>query len=341
MKAVVVHSPGVVGVGEIPEPVTGPYDVLCKTLAVSFCSGTDIHIIDNHPYFKVAYPTVLGHEGIGEVIACGPKVRYFSVGHRITRVTNRLPADCGYQLHFGAFAEWTIATDWQAMRDDGLEEALWKPYTIHRVLPPDMNPVHATLLITWRETHNFLSRINPGKRDTVLIIGSGANALAFADHAKESGAKTFVIGSPRRDKLFRAADIQGYIPYHEPEYAGLLKQHGCDAVNVIIDTIGTSENVNMVLPMLEDGGKIGVYGLDSILDYALNTSRIKGDFSYYNGEYYDEGVSHDQIMNRIKAGSLNPGHYICPESIFGLSQINEALQALRTRRFLKIVLQFG
>ena len=71
-------------------------------------------------------------------------------------------------------------------------------------------------------------------------------------------------------------------------------------VDIIVDAVGKSKTLNHVLPLLKKSGKIGVYGLDEHLDYKIDTSIAKGDFTYYNGEIYDEGSVHDEIINFIQ-----------------------------------------
>ncbi|MEK7165132.1 MAG: alcohol dehydrogenase catalytic domain-containing protein, partial [Patescibacteria group bacterium] len=179
MKAVVAQSPGVVAVQDVPEPRMGEYDALCAVLASAVCSGTDKNIVHNHPYHKARYPLVLGHEGVGRVIALGPKVRNLKIGDMVTRVINDIP---GFHAQYGALAERALVRDWQAMKEDNVDG--WQRHTIHRVLPEGFDPIDATLIITWRETFAYFSRMKPKARERLLIIGSGANALAFANHGK-------------------------------------------------------------------------------------------------------------------------------------------------------------
>ena len=45
MLAAMVTAPGRVELREVPRPKLGPYDALTRTLACSFCRGTDTHLI--------------------------------------------------------------------------------------------------------------------------------------------------------------------------------------------------------------------------------------------------------------------------------------------------------
>ncbi len=340
MKAAVLQAPEQIFIEDVPDPVIGPYDALCQTLASAICSGTDNHIVRDHPYFRVSFPAIIGHEGIGKVISCGEKVKNIKKGDLVTRVFNRLPDDCGYSLQYGAFAELSIVVDWQAMRDKKVKKHEWDEFRVHRVLPKKFDPVESTMIITWRETLSFLNRMEAEKGAVLLIIGSGTTALSFANHARNIGIKTAVIGSQTRAKKFYGMGVKMVISYQEKDFIGPLKEIGYERFDIIIDTIGDSEYLNLVTPLLKDRGKIGLYGLDSFLDYSIDVTRAPGDFNYYNGEYYDEASAHDEVVKYIKNKKLNAWDYLSKDHIYPLEKIEEALEAGFSRKALKSVISF-
>ena len=79
MKAFVVHEDGRCAIEEIPTPSYGEYEALVTMISCGVCNGTDMKII--HKKFKGIdkYPAVLGHEGVGEVVALGAKVRHLKM----------------------------------------------------------------------------------------------------------------------------------------------------------------------------------------------------------------------------------------------------------------------
>jgi L-iditol 2-dehydrogenase len=326
MKAAVVLAPHKIVVQDVPEPVTGAYDCLCETLAVGICSGTDNNIVAGHPYHRVIFPAILGHEGVGRVAKCGSKVRHLGLGDVVTRPFNHLPSDSGFSLKFGAFAERTVVTDYRAMQEDGLPEHVWKPFTVHRVLPKDVDPLSATMLITWRETFSFLARMQLTSGERLLIIGSGANALSFADHAQNLGVQTTVIGSLVRKDAFEKKGAH-FFEYTKPQ------PYEPQTFDSVIDTIGRSELLTPLLSALNVHAKIGVYGLDDFLNYKIT----KGEFQVFSGEEYDEGSAHDAVMTFVKAKKLNAWDYLSKEHVYPLEKINEAVAASRERKVFKSV----
>jgi len=340
MKAAILQSPGVLEVRHVAEPVLGEYDALCATLCASVCNGTDHHAIQGDAFFKIPFPTILGHEGIGRVLETGTRVRNFQVGDLVTRIVNRLPPESGINAKdsWGSFAERGIVTDWQAMRDDGVAENVWRPHMIHQTLPPDADPLKNTMVITWRETLSFFNRFQARPDDSLLILGSGANALAFVEHARLAGLAITVCGSPARADLFRTAGARRFFSYRDDSLINAVKVAG--PFDIILDAVGKSAAANACLPAFKPQGKIGVYGLDAILDYRLDQTLVPNGFTYFDGTEYEEGTAHEAVLERIRKNQLDPGLYFSPEHVYPLERIHDALAASRERKVLKSVIDF-
>ena len=84
MKTLVVERDGRITVHEVNKPRYNEYQALVKTIACGMC-GTDIKLI--HRTFKgfpeSVYPIMLGHEGVGEVVEAGSKVKGLKVGDKV------------------------------------------------------------------------------------------------------------------------------------------------------------------------------------------------------------------------------------------------------------------
>jgi threonine dehydrogenase-like Zn-dependent dehydrogenase len=92
MKAVVWHAVGDIRLEDVPEPkVQAPTDAIVKITTSAMC-GTDLHLIrGTMPGMREG--TIIGHEGVGEVVETGSAVRNFSTGDRVV-----IPStiSCGY-----------------------------------------------------------------------------------------------------------------------------------------------------------------------------------------------------------------------------------------------------
>ena len=82
MKAVVVPEvKGAWVLQDRPRPMVGPGQVLVKVHACGIC-GTDLWLAHGTLKFR-DFPLVLGHEGVGEVVAVGEGVTERRVGDRV------------------------------------------------------------------------------------------------------------------------------------------------------------------------------------------------------------------------------------------------------------------
>ena len=82
MRAVVVAEPdGEWRLENRSRPDVGPNDVLVRVRACAIC-GTDLWLAQNKLSFR-PFPLVLGHEGVGEVVAVGDAVTKRKVGDRV------------------------------------------------------------------------------------------------------------------------------------------------------------------------------------------------------------------------------------------------------------------
>jgi threonine dehydrogenase-like Zn-dependent dehydrogenase len=91
MKAVAVTSRGKIEIVEMAMPHREEYECLVRMRASAICSSTDLKIIDDDIGEKpVPYPVILGHEGVGEIVEVGPRVRNLKVGDVVLNPSSRI-----------------------------------------------------------------------------------------------------------------------------------------------------------------------------------------------------------------------------------------------------------
>jgi D-arabinose 1-dehydrogenase-like Zn-dependent alcohol dehydrogenase len=340
MKAAIVEQPHELVVRDIPEPqLQGDYDARCEMLYGAVCTGTDQHLIEDKFPWPVQYPTVLGHESIGRVVEVGSKVRHLKVGDVVTRVGT--PSNCDLNVNWGGFVEQGIARDHQAMSEDGVPRAEWDSYRINQVVPPDIDPASATMMITWRETLSYITRLGIAPGSRVLVLGSGGNGNAFVVHAANLGAHSVAItGNANREVMARAVGATHFYDYAAPDLLERLQRDHSEGFDVIIDAVGKAGQMNAMLPLLKPGGTIGIYGLDDFESLAVNPLNARGTFTFYNGGY-DEAETHHQVIDFMRIGKLNAAHWLNLEQPFALDNIHEAFDALRTRQLVKALVKLS
>jgi len=337
VRAAIVEQPGKLVVRDIPRPQVGEYDVLCELLYGATCSGTDLHLIHGRFPNPVRYPTILGHESIGRVVEVGPKVRNFSVGDLVTRVGAPPTEELG--VSWGGFAEYGIARDHWAAKEDGRPRQEWRSFRVNQRLPEGTDARAATMVITWRETLSYLTRMGFGAGASLLVIGSGGNGLAFARHAINLGASIVgMVGNAERERLGRAAGARHYFDY---KCHNLLDQIGAacpEGFDFIIDAVGRSGALDAALPALKPEGTIGIYGIDDYGRCYLNPSRARGTFTYAN-RGYDEEETHQQVVAYMQQGALDARLWLDLDHPFPLDRIAEAFAAVQERKLVKALVR--
>lgn len=159
--------------------------------------GTDTKIL--HGSFKnidpAEYPCLLGHEGVGEVVEVGKNVTGSEVGDKILLPFIENPPE-GYSSYWGAFSEYAVCGDWKAMANNGQgpgSDAFGEFYYTQSKLPRDIDPIDATMIITFREVLSAAKKFGFGPGKSVAIFGAGPVGLSFVKFAKILGMAPIIL----------------------------------------------------------------------------------------------------------------------------------------------------
>lgn len=342
MKAAVVTKEGKLEVWDVPMPKVGPYDVLCEMCYGATCAGTDIHLMDGlHPN-PVKFPTILGHESVGRVVEVGPKVRNFRPGDLVSRVGAPAGLLPELNVNWGGFSQYGIARDHWEMRIDGVDQSQWDRYRVNQIIDPGIDEKTAPMLITWRETLSYTNRIGVQAGKIVLLIGSGANALAFVAHCCNLGAKVIVVGSSSREQNFRIFPVCGYVNYRGEhlleEVRNLMQQLQISGFDFILDGVGGADVANVALPLLKKDGSFCNYGWNGRRNYVLNPFNAAHSFRVYS-DGYDEEESNAQTQAMVLEGKLFAEPWYDMANPVPLSQIDRAYDSLRRHEALKYLIE--
>jgi len=228
-------------VEELPDPVAGPGEVVCRVLACGVC-GSDV----SETYVSRKLPAVLGHEVVGEVLQTGEGVRHVAVGDRVV-VHHHAPCGAcrrclrGHEtlcerfrstaIHPGGFAERIL-----------VEAAL-----VAELLPlGELDPVAATFVEPLGCVDRALDRAGLAAGDSLLVVGAGSNGLlaVAAAHARAVGAVW--VREPRADRR-RLAEAWGAAP------------HADEPVDVALVTTADREAIAGAAAALGPGGTLCLY----------------------------------------------------------------------------------
>ena len=345
-RAIVVTARDELGFRDLPCPEPGPYEAVVRVLACGICSGTDSHLLDGSFPSLPPYPFVLGHEGIGEVVECGPEVRNFATGDLVLRPTlvrPREPID-GVHSAFGGMATWGLVADAAAIAEDTPpgERSTLPPFAAtQQVVPPGFDPHHSGIFITFKETLGALLDVVREPNPSVLVIGSGVVGLCFTRAARLTGCSPVVTLGRRAEPLETALKLGADAVINTSEHdadaraSQLTDGRGFDYV---IEAVGDNDLINLSLRLVAKGGCVGLYG-------ALPTQELKLEWVRNGRNWWikypntREAEVHEAALAYWKHGLAGVEELVTHRMRF--EEIEEALRLIRKREAYKISLDFS
>jgi threonine dehydrogenase-like Zn-dependent dehydrogenase len=203
MKGLVTDGSGNLWLeNNIPIPELGPYDSLAKNIACGICNGTDLKLVEGNVRYFSTYPAVIGHEAVGKVVMTGSKVKNFKEGDLVLRSGATSSFSTLHSL-WGGFAEYGVVTDFKAMIENGVE--ITNPAAItQQIVPTDINPVLAVMMITLKEVQSAIERLGFEKGMNVAIAGCGPVGLSMVRLLRLAGAGKIIVSGHHNDRIEKA-----------------------------------------------------------------------------------------------------------------------------------------
>lgn len=338
MKAIAVIGPGDVRLVEnVPKPVPGDYEALIKVYACGFCSGTDSQIIGGTLETGFGgFPTVLGHEGAGEVVAIGKKVRNIKIGERYIHPNLHPDVGNGYTKTHGSMAEFGLVCDREAMREDGFEEEQI-PFPKQHKFPDSIDYVDAGVLLSLAECHSAAINFGAAPGSEILIYGAGPMGIALAMFCKLQGADRVVQIDSVPDRLAEAkriAKVDQVINFAEENVDEVLQGEKFD---LVMDAVGFSSILYEGSGRLKPGGKVCSLGVLKKDDRTIDTSRLQCNTSLHMLNFpYGEYAIMNETIALIENGKVNPKDFY--SHVLPYEQIDQVLQLVREKKALKVIL---
>lgn len=247
MRAIVIDQPGgpeVLRIGEVPDPVAGPGELLVRVRATAL-NRLDLMQRQGRYPLPPGAPETLGVEMAGEVVGWGDGVQGWSQGDRV----------CALLLG-GGYAELVAVPAGMAIRI---------PATLSFEQAAALPEVFLTAYLN-------LFDLGGLRADDYALIHAGASGVGTAaiQLAREAGAQAIVtVGSAEKAARCRALGAVAALNYHEgPFEPGVLEASGGRGVDVIVDSIGApywEQNLNclvtggrLIILAMQGGGTLEV-----------------------------------------------------------------------------------
>lgn len=313
MRALVVASPGHVGLEDIEPPHVGPDEVLVQPLACGMC-GTDLEIIDGSiDLAYVRYPLVLGHEWVGRLVNEGGRDGDLVV------VEGIIP--CGHcrECLIGATNRCETYDEIGFTRPGAIADFISVPQELVHHLDPSVSLLDAAMVEPMAVVWRALARTDIRPNASCLVIGDGTVALLCAhllQRFEPSHVTVLGLRPSQRDLALQAGADEFVTEAPQRQY------------DVVIEAAGHVDAVRTALSSIARGGSITLLGLPphgsqvTIVpdDFVNNDVTLQGSFSYTR-EAWAEVVAH------LNSGALTPSFLIT--HTFVIDDYLEALETLR------------
>lgn len=337
MKTLVVEKDGSLSVKEVSRPEYNECQALVKTLSCGICNGTDAKLI--HQKFKgygpERYPLMLGHEAVGRVVEVGEKVTSYKVGD-VVLLPFVDPQD-GLDSGWGAYGEYGVVCDaaaWDESKYGPTPECAFG----QSIIPPEIDPVDAAMIITLREVLSSIKRFGIGANDSIVVFGCGPVGLTFIKFMSLLGVHPIIAMDivPEKLEVARKMGATHVFNSGDPSYRDAIRNICPDGVKYVLDAVGVSAIINMAMPLLCDQGKICCYGISPNLSAEIDWSEAPYNWQLQFQQFpskVEEGLAHNQIMNWLKAGVIDLKDYI--SDYFDFADILAAFDKLEKRQISK------
>ncbi|WP_340557053.1 L-threonine 3-dehydrogenase [Streptomyces sp. GSL17-111] len=340
MKALVKHraEPGL-WLMDVPEPETGPGDVLIRVLRTGIC-GTDLHIRswDGWARRAVATPRVLGHEFVGEVVSVGADVRDVAVGDLVSGEGHLVCGTCRNCLA-GRRHVCRATVGLGVGRDGAFAEYVALPASnvwVHRtrvdldvaaIFDPFGNAVHTALTF-------------PVVGEDVLITGAGPIGVMATAVARHAGARNVVVtdvSGPRLD-LARKAGATLTVNVAHTGIGEAQRELGLrEGFDVGMEMSGRPEALRDMVANMTHGGRIAMLGLPAE-EFAVDWSRIVTSMITIKGIYGREMFETWYAMTVLLEGGLDLSPVITGS--YSYRDFEAAFDEAATARSGKIILDW-
>jgi alcohol dehydrogenase len=292
-------------VKDVPQPKPGPNQVLVKMHASGICY-TDVHETLGH--IPGAFPRILGHEPVGEIVAVAPDVTTRKAGDRVGVAW--IQDTCGR-------CEWCQRgrkNFCPNQKDTGVDlqgghaEYMLMYANGTFLIPENVSyeqaaPIFCAGYTVW----SGLRWANPKPHERVAVLGIGGLGHLALQYAKAAGFETIAISrSPDKDKMIRELGADEIVRSGKE----LADAGGAD---IVLSTSNSTKAMVDTIQGLRPDGRLVTMGADaeplsiSLMD--LITKRIQVIGSQQNGpEYLYEAldfVAKGKVKTIIETYSLS------------------------------------
>ncbi len=332
MKACVLEKIGGLTYGDVAKPSPKTGEVLLQVKACGICSSDVDRVFRSGTYH---YPTILGHEFSGEIVALGEDCDPELLGKRAV-VFPLLPCFACPSCEEEAFARCENYRYFGSRNDGGFAEFLAVPLWNLLVFADSLSYEVASLCEPASVARHALKKAGSCEGKSVAIVGNGTIGLLSGMWAKLEGAsQVFLLGRSKKKVDFgKELGFAQSISTENPEFLDyLLEETQGQGADIVLEMVGSGEAVSQSILACKKGGTLVLtgnpqgemsLGRQEYWQILRKELTVKGS---WNSSYYCLGNDWQAVITAMEQGILNPEPLITHK--FSLKEWENAFQVLQ------------
>ncbi len=318
--------------GQVPDPTPGPDQVVARVDTVGVC-GTDVHITQG--LFPYTPPTILGHEGSGEIVAVGEGVPASRIGERVAM---DITSHCGVCENCRT---WNLSRCMNSVSSSGYfaEFAVLPSQSAHRI-PDGMTLETAALTEPASCCLSGVGRLAIPDNAVAVVIGGGVMGLFTLAFLKSHGVETAVMSEPVQSRREVAKDL-GADVLHDPadgDISELVKDlTGGRGAHIAAEAVGKPALVAKCAEIVRELGDVMMIGVCpqgsalpvDLFNFHYKEIRLQGAFG--RGNVFADTP---EAISKLNLGSVISGRY-------SLEEVPQAIKDSGDGKGIKFVVKPG
>ena len=343
MKAAIFNGPGLIEVGDRPDPrVEKPTDAVVRVIMACVC-GSDLWYYRGETQHAVGS---IGHEFIGVVEDVGAEVSSVAVGDLVVAPFIFSDMSCTHCRHGSTISCAAGGSFGNGTFDGGQGEAVRVPLagsTLVKV--PGSGHSDATLksVLTLSDVmstgHHAAVSAGVKRGDTVAVVGDGAVGLSAMLAAKRLGAERIIALSRHADRQriareFGATDIVD--SRGEEANQTVLDLTAGIGVDAAMECVGTQQAIDTAAAIARPGSTIGIVGVPH--------GTVPFNATFFRNIAWRGGpaparIYIPELLDDVLGNRINPGLVLDFET--DLDGVAKGYQAMDDRTAIKSLVRVG
>jgi D-arabinose 1-dehydrogenase-like Zn-dependent alcohol dehydrogenase len=293
---------------EVPEPELRPGHALLEILACGVCFS-DVKTARGHMPFSdhLSLPHVPGHEIYGRVLASEPEGSIAEGTHAV--VYHYWPCGTCSACRRGDETLCRRMVAWAGFTDPGgFTERMVVPVDRLVAIPESIDPIHAAPMSCALGTayRSVVTRGGVGAGMTAAIVGLGGVGIHAAQVGRAAGAR--MVGFDVHEPTLASArnlDLDARRADDEAAIDGLIGETDGEGVDVVVDTVGHDDTLDLARRLIRPGGRVVAVGYTPTSALSVPTPRLVLDEVDYVGSRYAHRDDLSKAVSLVARGLVS------------------------------------